>query len=78
VDTVIRPRRPAVAVGARPCASRVSSTARGKIFRERLERAAKPPKLIIGAMMHKLAQVAYGVVRSGKRFDLARHGVCGG
>jgi len=29
-------------------------------------------------MMHKLAQVAYGVVRSGKRFDLARHGVCGG
>lgn len=49
-------------------------TAWGRCFRDRLLAAGKPPKLIIGAMMRKLAQVAFGVVRSGKPFDPALHG----
>ncbi|HJP97274.1 MAG TPA: IS110 family transposase, partial [Rhodanobacteraceae bacterium] len=34
----------------------------------------KPPKLIIGAMMRKLAQVAFGVIKSGRPFNPALHG----
>lgn len=49
-------------------------TAWGKRFRERLAAHGKPPKLIIGAMMRKLAQVAFGVVKSGKPFNPALHG----
>jgi transposase len=52
-------------------------TAWGRRFRERLAAAGKPPKLIIGAMMRKLAQVAFGVVRSQQPFDPAMHGGCG-
>lgn len=51
-------------------------TAWGKVFRERLAASGKAPKLIIGAMMRKLAQVAYGVLKSGKPFDPQLHGVC--
>jgi len=46
----------------------------GKLFRERLAAAGKPPMLIIGAMMRKLLHVAYGVLKSGKAFDPALHG----
>ena len=46
----------------------------GRRFRDRLLAHGKPPKLIIGAMMRKLAQVAFGVLRSGKPFDPALHG----
>jgi len=46
----------------------------GKLFRERLAAAGKPPMLIIGAMMRKLLHVAYGVLKSGKAFDPAMHG----
>ena len=46
----------------------------GSLFRNRLANAGKPPKLIIGAMMRKLAQVAYGVLQSGKPFNPALHG----
>jgi transposase len=49
-------------------------TAWGKRFRERLAAAGNPPKLIIGAMMRKLIQVAFGVLKSGKPFDPALHG----
>ena len=49
-------------------------TAWGRVFRERLAANGKPPKLIIGAMMRKLAHVAYGVLLSGKTFDPALHG----
>jgi transposase len=49
-------------------------TAWGRVFRERLAANGKAPKLIIGAMMRKLAQVAYGVLLSGKTFDPALHG----
>jgi transposase len=50
-------------------------TAWGKLFRDRLAAAGKPPKLIIGAMMRKLVHVAYGVLKSGKPFDQALHGL---
>lgn len=49
----------------------------GKRFRSRLAAAGKPPMLIIGAMMRKLIHVAFGVLRSGKPFDPAMHGVVG-
>jgi hypothetical protein len=47
----------------------------GKHFRSRLAATGKPPMLIIGAMMRKLVHVAFGVLKSGKNFDPARHGV---
>lgn len=50
-------------------------TAWGKRFRNRLAASGKPPKLIIGAMMRKLVHVAYGVLKSGKSFDPALHGL---
>lgn len=46
----------------------------GRRFRERLAAQGKPAKLIIGAMMRKLAQVAFGVIKSGKLFDPTLHG----
>jgi transposase len=49
-------------------------TAWGKAFRERLASHGKAPKLIIGAMMRKLAHVAFGVLKSGKPFDPSMHG----
>lgn len=48
-------------------------TAWGKHYRERLAGNGKPAKLIIGAMMRKLMQVAFGVLRSGKPFDQTLH-----
>ena len=38
----------------------------GKQFRERLAASGKPAKLIIGAMMRKLLQVAFGILKSEK------------
>lgn len=49
-------------------------TAWGRAFRERLAAHGKAPKLIIGAMMRKLAHVAFGVLKSGKPFDPSLHG----
>jgi len=46
----------------------------GGKFRQRLALKGKHSKLIIGAMMRKLLQVAFGVLRSGKTFDPALHG----
>lgn len=57
-----------------PAMTALYKTRWGQIFRERLAAAGKAPKLIIGAMMRKLAQVAFGVVMSGKPFDPALHG----
>jgi transposase len=48
-------------------------TAWGKSFRERLAASGKPPMLIIGAMMRKLIHVAFGVLKSGKKFDPVLH-----
>jgi len=46
----------------------------GGKFRDRLISNGKHPKLVIGAMMRKLLQVAFGVLRSGKTFEPALHG----
>ena len=45
----------------------------GKAYRQRLQANRKPAKLIIGAMMRKLAHVIFGVLKSGKPFDPALH-----
>jgi len=45
----------------------------GAAFRARLQASGKAPKLIIGAMMRKLVQVAFGVLKSGKPFDPSLH-----
>jgi len=57
-----------------PAMTALYKTAWGKRFRNRLAARGKPPKLIIGAMMRKLAQVAFGVVKSGAPFNPALHG----
>ena len=57
-----------------PAMVAIYKTSWGKAFRQRLEANGKPPKLIIGAMMRKLAQVAFGVIKSGKPFNPALHG----
>lgn len=46
----------------------------GKVFHERLAAKGKPPMLIIGAMMRKLVQVSYGVLKSGEVFQPELHG----
>ncbi len=46
-------------------------TAWGQRFCEHLAAAGKPPKLIIVAMMRQLVHVAFGVFKSGKRFNPA-------
>ena len=46
----------------------------GKLFRDRLAAKGKPPMLIIGAMMRKLVQVSYGVLKSGQTFQPGLHG----
>ena len=46
----------------------------GQQVKERLALSSKPAKLIIGAMMRKLLQVAFGVLKSEKNFDPALHG----
>lgn len=56
-----------------PAISTLYKTDWGKLFFERLRRNGKPPKLIIGAMMRKLIHVAFGVLKSGKRFNPALH-----
>ncbi|GHT99763.1 IS110 family transposase [Betaproteobacteria bacterium] len=45
----------------------------GKRFFNRLSASGKAPKLIIAAMMRKLIHVVFGVLKSGKPFDLALH-----
>lgn len=56
-----------------PAMSALYHTVWGKASRERLEGNGKRPKVIIGAIMRKLAQVAYGVLMSGKEFDASQH-----
>jgi transposase len=46
----------------------------GKVFRQRLSAAGKPPMLIIAAMMRKLIHVAFGVLKSQLPFDCSLHG----
>jgi len=54
--------------------TRATRTDWGKRFKERLAAAGKPPMIILGAMMRKLLQVAFGVLKSAKPFDPSLHG----
>jgi len=45
----------------------------GKAFAARLTEAGKPKMVIIGALMRKLVEIAFGVLKSGKPFDPRRH-----
>ena len=45
----------------------------GRCYRDRLADNGKPAKVIIGAMMRKLVHVAFGVLKSGRRFDPGLH-----
>jgi transposase len=56
-----------------PAMSALYRTRWGQQFFHRLSAAGKPPMLIIGAMMRKLVQVAFGVLKSGKPFDPSLH-----
>jgi transposase len=57
-----------------PAMVALHKTAWGKVLRQRLAAAGKPPMLIIGAMMRKLVHVAFGVLKSRKAFDPTLHG----
>lgn len=56
-----------------PAVVALHRTTWGKLFRDRLTAAGKPPMLIIGAMMRKLVHVAFGVMKSAKPFEPALH-----
>lgn len=58
-----------------PAMVAITKTLWGRAFRDRLRASGKPPMVIIGAMMRKLVHVAFGVLKSGKPFDPALHGV---
>ncbi len=58
-----------------PALVTVTKTAWGRVLRDRLRGAGKPPMVIIGAMMRKLLHVVFGVLKSGKPFDPTLHGV---
>jgi transposase len=57
-----------------PAMVALNCTAWGKLYKTRLQANHKAPKLIIGAMMRKLAHVIFGVLKSGKPFDPTLHG----
>jgi transposase len=57
-----------------PAMVTLNRTEWGRRFKARLQGNHKAPKLIIGAMMRKLAHVIFGVLKSGKPFDPALHG----
>jgi transposase len=56
-----------------PAMVALNCTAWGKLYKTRLQANHKAPKLIIGAMMRKLAHVIFGVLKSGKPFDPTLH-----
>jgi transposase len=45
----------------------------GKAFAIRLTQAGKPKMVILGALMRKLIEMAYAILRSGKPFDASMH-----
>jgi transposase len=57
-----------------PAMVTLNRTEWGRRFKTRLQANHKAPKLIIGAMMRKLAHVIFGVLKSGKPFDPTMHG----
>ena len=51
----------------------MSRTQWGRVFAKRLADNHKPPMVIIGALMRKLVQIAYGILKSKKPFNPALH-----
>ena len=51
----------------------MTKTSWGKAFAQRLLAAGKPKKVIIGALMRKLVEIAYAILKSGKPFDPTLH-----
>jgi transposase len=56
-----------------PAMTALYRTTWGRVFRDRLANNGKPPMLIIGAMMRKLLQIAFGVLKSGQPFNEKLH-----
>ncbi len=56
-----------------PALVSMSRTAWGKAFAGRLIAAGKPKMVVLGAIMRKLVQIAYAILRTGKPFDPAMH-----
>lgn len=56
-----------------PAVVALYKTTWGKCFRQRLVASGKLPMVIIGAMMRKLVNVTFGVLKSGKKFDSSLH-----
>jgi transposase len=52
----------------------MTKTPWGKAFAKRLTEAGKPKMLIIGALMRKMVEIAYAILKSGKPFNPALHG----
>lgn len=57
-----------------PAVVAMTRTAWGKAFARRLAQAGKPNMLIIGALMRKMVEIAYAILKSGKPFNPALHG----
>jgi transposase len=57
-----------------PAMVAMTRTKWGKAFAKRLADNHKSPMVIIGALMRKLVQIAYGVLKSKKPFDPKLHG----
>lgn len=56
-----------------PAVVSMTQTAWGKTFAKRLTAAGKPKMLIIGAVMRKIVEIAYAILKSGKPFNPALH-----
>lgn len=58
-----------------PAVVAMTKTPWGKAFAKRLTEAGKPKMVIIGALMRKMVEIAYAILKSGKPFNPALHGV---
>jgi transposase len=58
-----------------PAMVAMTRTAWGRAFRDRLAANGKSPMVIIGALMRKLVQIAFGILKSKKPFNPALHGL---
>lgn len=56
-----------------PAVVAMTRTDWGKAFASRLSQAGKPKLLIIGALMRKMVEMAYAILKSGKPFNPALH-----
>jgi len=56
-----------------PAMNAAFNTAWGKAFQARLAAKGKPSKVIISAMMRKIAQIAFAIIKSGKPFNPHLH-----